>query len=236
MQCDICFRTGGSRLPFLCPTDARNRLYEPRIQNARVLLEKDALDQQISTLLTRQPKPSGQQSHSLEGPAKGPNLAAILAEKDQAVDRTQQIITQADELRAKVENAREEIAKKKALLSRRKSDLASASNGVDSRRTRQVEDVEKGIRMIKYKWNQGHATTASSRAFLCGEAAKLYGLKRSRKNSGLEEYKIGGISIVDLRTMNSKFVACLVRDILIHLLQLRVRHRSQQPFPISCIS
>lgn len=212
MQCDICFRTGGSRLPFLCPTDARNRLYEPRIQNARVLLEKDALDQRIGTLLTIQPQPSDQQSHLLEGPTKGLDIAAILAEKDQAVDSTQQIITQADELRAKVENAREEIAKKKALLSRRKSDLASALNGVDSRRTRQVEDVEKSIRMTKYKWNQGHATTASSRAFLCGEAAKLYGLKRSRRNSGLEEYKIGGISIVDLRTMNSKFRPFWVRN------------------------
>jgi hypothetical protein len=128
------------------------------------------------------------------------------------VDRTRQIITQADELRAKVENAREDIAKKKALLSRRKSDLASASSGVDSRRTRQVEDVEKGIRMTKYKWNQGHATTAASRAFLCGEAAKLYGLKRARRNSGLDEYRIGGVSIIDLRTMNSKFILCAARD------------------------
>jgi hypothetical protein len=212
MQCDICFRTGGSRLPFLCPTDARNRLYESRIQNARILLEKDALDQEISTFLSTQSSAVEQKNHSLGGLQNGPNLAAILAEKDQTVDRTQQIITQADELRAKVENAREEIAKRKASLFRRKSDLASASNGIDSRRTRQVEDVEKGIRMTKYKWNQSHATTASSRAFLCGEAAKLYGLKRARKNSGLEEYRIGGVSIVDLRTMNSKFVPYMARD------------------------
>jgi len=128
------------------------------------------------------------------------------------VDRTQQIIIQADELRAKLESAREDIAKKKALLARRRSDLASALNGVDSRRARQVEDVEKGIRMIKYKWNQGHATTAASRAFLCGEAAKLYGLKKVKRNSGSEEYRIGGVSIVDLRTMNSKSIRCFVTD------------------------
>jgi Vacuolar sorting 38 and autophagy-related subunit 14 len=229
MQCDICFRTGGSRLPFLCPTDARNRLYEPRIQNAQILLEKDALDQQISTLLTPPSQLTDQKSHLLEGPASGPNLAAIFAERDQAVDRTQQIITQADELRAKVENAREEITKKKALLARRRSDLASALNGVDSRRTRQVEDVEKGIRMTKYKWNQGHATTAGSRAFLCGEAAKLYGLKRARRNSGVEEYRIGGVSIVDLRAMNSKLFLRSTQTILIQLLQLQVLHRFQRP-------
>ena len=227
MQCDICFRTGGSRLPFLCPTDARNRLYEPRIQNAQVLLEKDAYDQQISTLLSTQTQPT-EKGCSFEKPSSGPDLAAILAQKDQVVDRTQQIITQADELRAKVEHAREEIAKKKAVLARRKSDLASALNGVDSRRTRQVEDVEKGIRMTKYKWNQGHATTASSRAFLCGEAAKLYGLKRAKRNSGLEEYRIGGVNIVDLRAMNSKSLSWWLETILIQFLQLLVRHRFQQ--------
>jgi Vacuolar sorting 38 and autophagy-related subunit 14 len=204
MQCDICFRTGGSRLPFLCPTDARNRLYEPRIQNARVLLEKDALDRQISNLLSPQVQFTGEKGNSLQGPASGPYCASILAEREQTVDRTQQIITQADELRAKVESARQEIAKKKALIASRKSDLASALNGVDSRRTKQVEDVEKGLRMTKYKWNQAHTTTAASRAFLCGEAAKLYGLKRARRNSGSEEYRIGGVNIVDLRTMNSK--------------------------------
>ncbi len=213
-------------MPFLCPTDARNRLYEPRIQNALVLVEKDALDQQISTLLS--PQPTGQDSRPLGEPASAPNLAATLAERDQTVDRTRQIITQADELRAKVEQARGEIAKKKALLARRKSDLASALNGVDPRRTRQVEDVEKGIRMTKYKWNQAHATTASSRAFLCGEAAKLYGLKRSRRINGLEEYRIGGVSIVDLRIMNSKYFPYFFGDNT-NYLQLQARHGSRRP-------
>ncbi len=210
MQCDICFRTGGSRLPFLCPTDARNRLYEPRIQNAQVLLEKDALDQQISSVLSPPAQLAEHKSHSPESRPNRPDIAALYAERDQTADRTQQIITQADELRAKVESARDDIAKKKALLARRRSDLASAINGVDSRRSRQVEDAEKGIRMTKYKWNSGHATTAASRAFLCGEAAKLYGLKRARRNGGLEEYRIGGVNIVDLRTMNSRLSTTLL--------------------------
>ena len=103
-----------------------------------------------------------------------------------------------------MEKAREEIAKKKAIISRRKSELATASNGIEARRTRQTEEVEKSIRITKYKWNQTHNITASSRAFLCGEAAKLYGLRRVRRNGGLEEYRIGGIGIVDLRSMNSE--------------------------------
>jgi hypothetical protein len=205
MQCDICFRSSGQgekKLQFLCPTDARNLLYDPRVQNARVLLENDCLDQQITSLLTgRQNNDDSKTSRQ----AAADLVSGVHAEREQAIDRTQQIITQADELRAKVERAREELAKRKEHIARRKSDLASATNGLDPRRTRQIEDVEKGIRMSRFKWHQAHATTASSRAFLCGEAAKLYGLKKVRKvHGGLDEYKIGGMGIVDLRAMNSK--------------------------------
>ena len=202
MQCDICFRTGGHKLPFLCPTDARNQLYDPRIQNAQILLEKDAFDREITTLLASKPNDDDADPHKAAADQADVNI--LISEKDQAVDRTQQIIAHADELRVKVEKAREEIAKKKAAISRRKSELATASNGIEARRTRQTEEVEKSIRITKYKWNQTHNITASSRAFLCGEAAKLYGLRRVRRNGGLEEYRIGGIGIVDLRSMNSE--------------------------------
>ena len=211
MQCDICFRTGGHKLPFLCPTDARNQLYEPRIQHARILVEKDALDLQI-TALSQQSKREEQNSQVATTAPSGQDIAGLLSEKDQALDRTQQIIAHADELRANIDKARDEITKKKAILARRKSELASASNGVDTRRARQLEEVDKSVRMTRYKWNQAHSVTATSRTFLCGEAAKLYGLKKVRKSGGTEEYRIGGVSIMDLRAMNSKFhsfvIAC----------------------------
>lgn len=201
MQCDICFRTGGQKLPFLCPTDARNRLYESRIQHAQALLEHDVDDQRVVSLLS-------QGEHRIrqgtESTGTRVTVTMLLAERDQAVDRTQEIIAHADELRLKVDKARQEMAKKKAIISRRKSEMASISNGVEARRTRQLEEAEKAIRMTRFKWNQTHNVTASSRGFLCGEAAKLYGLKRVRRNGAVEEYKIGGISIIDLRAMNSK--------------------------------
>jgi len=206
MQCDICFRTGGHKLPFLCPTDARNQLYPLRLQNAAVLVEKDALEQEVTSLLASKSKDDD--THPHKAAADSLDVESLIAEKEQAVDRTQQIIARADELRANVENAKLEIAKKKAAISRRKSELASVSNGIDARRTRQTEDIEKSTRMTRYKWNQTHSVTASSRAYLCGEAAKLYGLRRVRRNDGLEEYKIGGIGIVDLRTLNSKSPSC----------------------------
>ena len=203
MQCDICFRTGGKE--YLCPTDARNLLYEPRLQNARVLLEKDALEQEVTNLLLNSSNDRG--TTQTTGLAQSEDVPAIIAEREQAVNRTQEIISWADELRAKIESARDEIAKRKAVMARRKSELASALSGTSARRTRQLEEVEKSIRMTRYKWNQSHGTTASSRTFLCGEAAKLYGLKRARRNGSLEEYRIGGVNITDLRSLNSMFLS-----------------------------
>lgn len=202
MQCDICLRTGGHKLPFLCPTDARNQLYEHRIQHAQVLLEKDALDQEVSALLKS--RPNGGEENDNEARLSRPHVNRLIAEKEQAEDRTSQIIAHADELRANMEKARAEIAKRKAAMARKKSEIQKATEGLEARRARQTDEVEKSARMTKYKWNQTHAITASSRAFLCGEAAKLCGLRRVRRNNGSEEYKIGGVSIVDLRAMNSE--------------------------------
>lgn len=219
-------------MPFLCPTDARNQLYEHRVQNAQILLEKDALDQKITSLLSS--KPGGDNKAAQASPGRQ-DVDAIKFETDQIVDRTQQIILHADELRAKVEQARETIARKKAALARRKSELASASNGSDGRKGRQLEEVEKSIRMTKYKWKKDHAALAVSRTFLCGEAAKLYGLRRIRKNGDLESYIIGRVGIVDLRAMNSKSTSNTVNDILTRFPKLSVPPRSQQLYPISYI-
>jgi len=221
VHCDICFRPGDKwRLPFLCPTDARNRLYEPRIQHAKILLEKDTLEQQINSLLSAQD--NGKDGTS----ANQPDVGVLLTERDQAIDRTQQIIAHAEELRGKVQKAREEIAKKKAAIARRRSELTSASSGVEARRTRQLEEVDKATRMLNYKWNQVHNVTASSRGFLCGEAAKLYGLRRVRRSGAVEEYKIGGIGIIDLRSMNTASPAQISTALshVVHLLVLSTHY------------
>jgi hypothetical protein len=207
MQCDICFRTGGHKLPFFGPTDARNKLYDPRIQHAQVLLENESLDQQIKGLLLEDDKSVLQNGTTQGGSRSRHGLAVMEAEKLSAMDRTQDIILQADKLKAKLETARADLAKRKAMLERRKSGLISATAGTEPRQVRQIEDVEKSIRMTRFKWNQVHGTTASSRTFLCGEAAKLYGLKKSRKSSGSEDYRIGGVGIVGLMSMNSKFTS-----------------------------
>ncbi|KAH8679836.1 UV radiation resistance protein and autophagy-related subunit 14-domain-containing protein [Tricladium varicosporioides] len=224
IQCDICFRTGGHKLPLLCPTDARNALYESRIQNARTLLGNEALDQEVSALLANSstPKPNG----TSEPSSSRVYVDNLRAQTEQAINRTQQIIAHADELRAKVNQARQEIANKKAKITRRKAELASASNGVVARREKQLKDTEKYTSMARYTHEKVHTSLALSRTYLCGEAAKLYGLRRVRKNGEREEYRIGRVGIVDLRDLNSASAAQVSTALanIAHLLMLSMNY------------
>ncbi|TQS35512.1 hypothetical protein Golomagni_04067 [Golovinomyces magnicellulatus] len=226
MQCDICLRPGGSKLPLLCPTDARNYLYEPRIKNAIALIEKDALDQQVTASLSQ-----SNESPDSVSVTTSISAIAIQAERDQVSDRTQLIIAKADELRDKVERARQDVVRKKTILSQKKLNLASASSVINARRSRLIDDIEKSIQMIKVKWSQKHATTMSARAFLCGEAARLYGLKKVRNKSNKDEYKIGGSPIIDLERLNmTALIAASAAQIstalsnIVHLLVLSVHY------------
>ncbi|CAD6442187.1 c7229a68-a515-4841-8233-e2892105e968 [Sclerotinia trifoliorum] len=226
MQCDICFRTGGHKLPFLCPTDARNQLYEFRVQTAGVLVEKDALDREISE---RFPSPSSKGiKHENEPPlvVTQSNYDALLAEREKIIDRTNQIIAHADELKAKLERAKEERSKKKAANDQRRADLISASSGIEARRTKQIQDIEGSTRRTKYRWNQAYNLIAGSRAYLCYEAAKLYGLQRVKRSTGGEEYKIGGVGIVDLRLMNTASPAQISTSLshITHVLMLATHY------------
>ncbi|KAJ8066045.1 hypothetical protein OCU04_005138 [Sclerotinia nivalis] len=226
MQCDICFRTGGHKLPFLCPTDARNQLYEIRVQTAGVLLEKDALDREISG---RFPPPSSKGRKHEDEPTlvvTQSNYDALLAEREKIIDRTNQIIAHADELKAKLERAKEERSKKKAANDQRRADLISASSGIEARRTKQIQDIEGSTRRTKYRWNQAYNLIAGSRAYLCYEAAKLYGLQKVKRSNGGEEYKIGGVGIVDLRLMNTASPAQISTSLshITHVLMLATHY------------
>ncbi|RKF65132.1 hypothetical protein OnM2_012022 [Erysiphe neolycopersici] len=216
MQCNICSRIGGPKLPFLCPTDARNYLYGPRIENATILIEKDSLDHELTAALSEREK-----NAKMKPDITPLGLIAIKAETNQILDRTQLILSKAQELRNKVEQARLDLVRKKAVISRRKSDLVSASYGIDARRSNLINDVEKSIQTIKVKWHQKHIATISARSFLCGEAARLYGLKKVKNKSLKDEYKLGRSFVVHLEKLHS-VSAAQVSTVLSHIVHLLV--------------
>ena len=169
--CDICFRAGSRKLPFLCASDARNQIYEVRLKHGHTLLEHGELDKEISALLSRDTSDLSSVSPS-DGRLTRIEISDNAAEQKLAEDRTKQIIAKAEELRLTILNAREEMAQQKGQIYKQKRDLEKASNGLETRRRRQLEEIEKSTKMANYRWNSCHAMTVQSRGFLCGERSE----------------------------------------------------------------
>lgn len=196
MNCSICRRPhSAKKLPFLCAVDARNRLYETRVEIARALMESEEAERQIQDGISSQPAEAHHQARVREGWWK--------AEGEASVDRTSEIIAQAGRLRTEIDAAREGINVKKDAIARRKSDLASVSLGSSARRGRLLEETERSTQRLRYKWNRSAENMAATRAFLCEEAARLYGLRQVKKGSA-KRYEIGGVEIAELHAMNSE--------------------------------
>ncbi|ROW07796.1 hypothetical protein VMCG_03584 [Cytospora schulzeri] len=196
MNCEICHRSHHSqKLPFLCAVDARNRLYEGRIAHATALIENEYLQQKINSALTNPNPPS-----SDDAAGKTVQLERVKSGEAHAMDRTSQIIAQADRLRAEVAAARKDIEERKRKNAAMKADIAVASNGINPRRSRQVEETERAIQMTRYKWNRSFENMAATRSFLCKEAARLYGLRRTKKSNSVK-FELGGIEMIELPGM-----------------------------------
>jgi hypothetical protein len=187
MSCNVCGRLHNvEKLPFLCVVDARNELYEHRFAHAHALIEREKLENQANTAIVEEGR-----------------FDTLQTSQQLSADRTNQIIAQADRLRQEVEQAKKDLAKRRAALRSRKADFDTVTEGVDARRARQLKEMETSISVVKYKWRQIAEITATNRAYLCMEAARLYGLRRVKK-ANVAKYEIGHVEMVELFGMNSK--------------------------------
>lgn len=197
MECSICHRRhDAQKMPFLCPVDARNNIYQGRMKNLQLILEIETLKGQID-------KSSADSSASSSG-----GLEQSLARQCLTEDRADQILAAAQKLREEIKAAREEIRSRKAALARRRSDFASVSDGLVQRRVKQQQELDKSAQMLRFRWAQKTEATANTRAFLCTEALKLYGLGRTKEGgSGRYNYHLGKVPIIDLAGMDCVFAS-----------------------------
>ncbi|KAI8626678.1 hypothetical protein F5Y19DRAFT_217902 [Xylariaceae sp. FL1651] len=202
MSCDICQRAyHPKRLPFLCVVDARNELYEGRIANARILMEMEELESRVNKLLSDSDASPGSSATDRSSRTYVENCAS---EEQKAKESTSRIIASADRLRDEVAAARKEIEERRATIARKKSELMAASQGVPTRRNREIDETRKAIKMTKYNWDREYEAMTQYKAALCMEVAKLYRLQRVRRGNPVRfEYRIGGIDIVGLQNMNT---------------------------------
>ncbi|KAK3945365.1 UV radiation resistance protein and autophagy-related subunit 14-domain-containing protein [Diplogelasinospora grovesii] len=219
MNCDICRRShNATRLPFLCAVDARNHLYEGRIAYTQALVQNDEAERQVNAILSSQTEAKPQDGG--RAALLRANIDRLRSDEAAAADRTSQIIAQAERLKADVEAARKEIEAKKNAIARKKSDLKSDSSGLANRRSRQLKEMEESIGRLRFKWKRSAETMAATRAFLCEEAARLYGL-RQVKRAGVKKFEIGGVEIFDVHAMNSVSPE-MISTILAHMAHILV--------------
>ena len=128
------------------------------------------------------------------------------AEQVLSEEKTESTLRHIQVLRGEIRRTGDEIAKRKAVFQRRRSEFASAKQELLQSQATGTESVEKSIRRTQRRRDIMHKKTAESRLYLCREAALLYGLQqRKRKKGGLgrDVYFIGGVPIADLRDLNS---------------------------------
>ncbi|KFG78438.1 hypothetical protein MANI_012168 [Metarhizium anisopliae] len=192
MECHICHRDhDAQKLPFLCAVDARNSLYELRVNGLQALLENESLQGQVNEFHANSSK------NSLS------DIEQSKAMQRLEEDRTDHILASANKLKEEIQAAREEIRTRKAALARRRSDLASVSNGLAERRVMQQQELDKSTKVARFRWAQRAEATANTRAFLCTQAIRLYGLKRTKKaGSSRYDYQLGRVPIIDLASMD----------------------------------
>ena len=222
MECSICNTDNAARLDLNCASCARTALYGPRLESARVLLERQSLSSRIEAVTgfpATEVDETDAQTQSTAWKADLHN-AQLNADTESLRERDAVIVT----LKATIEHMREEVKVKREQLRKRNAELADTRSGTEGREQKQV-DRQKDIVIRGQKSSTTmHDKSADSKIFLCREVATLLRLRqrRSRKNDIVREhYLIAGFIIPDLRSIN-KLKCTVLTTVLESLSQLVV--------------
>lgn len=211
-QCQVCLRTPDIKLPFFCPTCARNVLYELRIKLAQTLLNKEGLGREIELWIHARNDEVSKAS-TKKAVDKSPRGPSHRLELEQARSEATQAKARATSILQESQTTRSQIKKMRTDISKRKSDVASRALALKAARQASEHEEEKLMRplleetsAVQSSWDRLHHRTAEARVFLCREAAALYGLYQQKKKKGIpgrDLYLLGGVPVVDLRDLNS---------------------------------
>jgi hypothetical protein len=215
MECDIC---GHSR-PLHCITCARSAIELPRLETAKVLIEEEYIGKVVEGVIAGSEEEAIQHVSLADSKGgllvdrhectKNINLQKTRAKTAEVEERLQLIADQATLLRDQMEQTRQQILEKKTQISQRKSDLSSMSYGVQTRRANEVDKAQQNIKRMIYRGDRTHHEIMEMRTHLTYTAAKLAGLKMSKrktKDGGVKEVYIIGpgtrLRIYDLKDLH----------------------------------
>ena len=212
LPCQVCSRPLSPHLPFFCITCARNIVYEPRLEHAQALLQKEALNNEISRAIHAGNSPSvgadkrGSQAREDDGTVDCIAVERARSQRAESVNRTQMLHAENNSLRSETKKLKDAIADRRRDLDKRKTAHNVAVKALDLQEAQAVAPLQNEIAARELKGNKVHEQTAGSRMLLCREAASLCGLqqrKRRKGTSSRDVYFLGGVPVVDLRDLNS---------------------------------
>jgi len=211
IECQVCFRSATSSLPFSCPTCARNTLYEPRLHHVQAILSREALGREVEQALSKSTEPRGSQptgtSQAFGGAVATLSHESVTSELSRTTERTQTTLGHVEALRDEIKRMGIHIRSRRASLDQRGVALTAAKRELARQEKQAPKPVHEAISKADSNSNALHNTTVHSRVFLCREVASLYGLQQKKRRkgvSGRDTYMIGGIPIIDIRDINSE--------------------------------
>ena len=207
MHCEICHRPPSVRLPFNCALCAQSYAYQPRVDLALSLLERESIEEEVGRKVNN--KPLSQKSTTAKrSPEPSPVWTIDRAAADQMVldEKTAKVLGHVKGLREEIQHVKLEIAKRKASLARRRKETISARQELSRSQSTELEPIKKDIKRTLHRWENVHQQTMEQRLLHCTQAARLYSLqqhKRRKGTGGKDMYAIGFMPIPDLRELNS---------------------------------
>ncbi|KAJ5577796.1 uncharacterized protein N7459_006760 [Penicillium hispanicum] len=189
MSCHIC-TFADSRLPILCPTCARNRLYQLRLETTQIILEREALGRQIERIVShdnsQSQKPVCEARHvdTEHEYSRQRALQTVSSQQTTSLHRNNNIAQRINYLKAEIKAQKAVISGHRDVLVRRRSDAESAKYQRGEREAAILTGIQNTTKKTEHLWHSLHSKTAEARIFLCREAANLYGLRQKSAKKG----------------------------------------------------
>ncbi|KAI5273338.1 hypothetical protein E4T47_03412 [Aureobasidium subglaciale] len=209
MECSICSTTFPSHGQPTCVSCARALVYQARLNRLTDLIDIDSLRKQVSSAILPLPDLSLHSSELLVTTecARKHAYAQVLRESQTTLECCAVINDKLSLLKQQIDQARRENAKRALEIKERHAEIVREKTEMRSRVPQLLEPLHTSIRRSQRRLDKVQARTLEGRTKLCQETARLAGLqqKRRRMPDGniVHDYAVGGISIVDLRHLNS---------------------------------
>ncbi|KEQ77156.1 hypothetical protein M436DRAFT_38292 [Aureobasidium namibiae CBS 147.97] len=213
MECAICSAVFPSHGQPTCISCARSLVYQARLDRLADLLNIESLSKQVHSVISplsgfsSSCSPSNSQVVDITESAKKHVHAHILRESQATHLRCTIINEQINLLRKQMEQARRDNALRHLDIKQRHAEIKRERTEMTSRVPQLLEPLHATIRRSQRRLDKVQARTLEGRTKLCQETARLAGLQQKRRRmpdgSIVHDYAIGGISILDLRQINS---------------------------------